>query len=77
MGHFQLGVAFQQKAALSRLRASGAKRHDASQLSEAWRALGANALQDGDWKELEPIADQLKTIAPRSAEAICTMQQLE
>jgi tetratricopeptide (TPR) repeat protein len=69
MGHYQLGTAFQRKGssqqAQSEWREAVRLRPN---LSEAWRALGADALQHGDWRELEPIADQLKTIAPRSAD---------
>jgi tetratricopeptide (TPR) repeat protein len=67
MGHYQLGAAFQQKGSTQQAQSEwreAARLHP--NFSEAWRALGLNALQHGDWRELEPIADQLKTIAPRS-----------
>src|SRR6266480_359381 len=69
MGHYQLGSAFQQKGNTQQAKSEW---REAVRLrpnfSEAWKALGVNALQHGDWRELEPIADQLKTIAPRAAE---------
>src|SRR5260370_32378916 len=68
MGHYQLGVAFQQKGSTQQAKSEGRQADRLRpNLSEACRALGANALQHGDWRELEPIAAQLKTIAPRYA----------
>src|SRR6266513_5277629 len=69
MGHYQLRSAFQQEGNTQQAKSEW---REAVRLrpnfSEAWKALGVNALQNGDWRELEPIADQLKTIAPRAAE---------
>jgi cellulose synthase operon protein C len=67
--HYQLGLALQKKGkdqqAESELRE--AVRLNPS-LSEAWRALGENALQRADWPGLHNIATQLKKVAPRFPE---------
>lgn len=69
-GHYQLGLAYQEKADLQqaekewreavRLRPS---------LSEAWLALSASASQRGDWKALEETSNELKKHAPNSVDA--------
>src|SRR5882724_599588 len=67
MGHYQLGVAFQKKGqpeqADGEWHAAVRLRPD---LQQAWSALGTSAAQRSDWRSLEPIADQLRKIAPGS-----------
>src|SRR6267143_2440969 len=51
MGHYQLGVAFQQKGSTQQAKSEWREAvRLRPNLSEAWRALGVNALQHGDWR---------------------------
>ena len=67
--HYQMGLALEKKGkpeeAESELRQAV---HYSPTLFEAWRALGENAAQRGDWPGLHNIAVELKKIAPRSSE---------
>jgi tetratricopeptide (TPR) repeat protein len=69
MGHYQLGVAFQKKGQTQQAEGEW---HTAVRLrpdlEQAWSALGTNAAQRADWRALEPIAAQIRTIAPRAPE---------
>jgi tetratricopeptide (TPR) repeat protein len=69
MGHYQLGVAFQKKGQTEQ---ADGEWHTAvslrPDLEQAWSALGTDAAQRADWRALEPIAAQIRTIAPRSPE---------
>jgi tetratricopeptide (TPR) repeat protein len=67
MGHYQLGVAFQKKGQPEQ---ADGEWHTAVRLrpdlQQAWSALGTSAAQRSDWRSLEPIADQVRKIAPSS-----------
>src|ERR1035438_3151420 len=69
MGHYHLGVAFQKKGqpeqADGEWHAAARLRPD---LQQAWSALGTSAAQRSDWRSLEPIAAQIRKIAPGSPE---------
>ena len=67
--HYQMGLALQQrgKSQEAQKELREAVRYSPS-LYEAWRALGENAVQRGDWEGLHSIAVELKKTAPRSPE---------
>jgi tetratricopeptide (TPR) repeat protein len=67
LGHYYLGVAFQQKGWYQQAEREWRDAvHLLPSFSEAWSALGNNALKHGDWRGLESVADQLERIMPRS-----------
>ena len=67
-GHFYLGVAYNQTGAMSQAKSEWRTAvHLAPSLEEAQRALGALAVQQGDWGSLAETADQLILTQPRAA----------